>query len=143
MSIPAELSETHVTNRQIADALGITANAVHMRADAQGWPYRKAGRYRGGPRRFYPVSALPADVRQALADRGDPAALLRAAAGELLERLEVSTEELQDYRDCIRESSTAPDGVYSSCDDEQAVRELDEVIAANRAAMARARGGDA
>ena len=137
---------TEVTNRQIADALGITANGVHQRADAQGWPYRKAVRQRGGPR-LYPVSGLPADVRQALADYEDPAARLRAAAPELLERLEISTEELQDYRDGIYESSTAPDGAYSSRDDEQAVRELDEVIAASRAAMdkasARARGEEA
>ena len=133
---------TEVTQRQVADALGITASGVHMRADREGWPYRKAVRQRGGPR-LYPVSELPADVRQALAAWEDPAALLRAAAPELLERLQISTEELQDYRDCIFESSTAPDGAFSSHDDERAVRELDEAIAANRAAMARARGEEA
>ena len=137
MTIPAE-----VTQRRVAAALGITPNGVHMRADREGCPYRKAalpgrGRYAC---RLYPVSALPPDVREALADCEDPAALLRRAAPELLERLRVSTEELQDYRDCIHESSTAPDGAFSSCDelDEAAVRELDEVIAANRSAMARA-----
>ena len=72
-------------------------------------------------------------------------ALLRAAetwslASELLRRLRTSNAELRAQRDCLYESSTAPDGVYSCIDDQEKVDRLDAIIAANSAAIARATG---
>lgn len=66
--------------RAIAGALGLSARAVEMRAAKQAWSYtEETGR--GGRRRLYAMSALPADVQAALALKSQPAQATRRPAG--------------------------------------------------------------
>lgn len=129
-----------ITMRQLTDALGMSPSAYSMRAVREGWPYRPgpASGLKGRAPRLYDVSGLPDDIRQRLLR--SPAEALNAAAPELLERLEVSTAELVDYRDAMRSGCSAPDGTIADPADEEEVRSLSLEIERNQAAIARARG---
>ena len=59
---------------------------------------------------------------------------------ELARCLRASTDALVLDRDALYESVTTDDGTYMDPDDERQVREYDELIEANRAALARAYG---
>ena len=54
-----------VTMREIATAMGVDRATACRRAAREGWPHREEG-VRGGRRRLYEVSALPADIRERL-----------------------------------------------------------------------------
>lgn len=129
-----------MTAAEIAACLGITQSAVLLRARREGWPWRTrpADGIRGPSPRAYEVSALPASIRAKLG--ASPMERLRAAAPELLKRLEVSTTELVDYRDAMRSGCSAPDGTIADPADEEEVRSLSLEIERNQAAIARARG---
>ena len=64
---------------QIADALGISKQAVAQRATREAWPF-EAQAARGGQRRFYPAATLPKDVREALLQAQLAGAVERLAA---------------------------------------------------------------
>ena len=53
------MSAARATAAQLADALGISSRAVHLRAQAEGWAYTEESG-RGGMRRLYMVDSLPA-----------------------------------------------------------------------------------
>ena len=55
----------------IAVALGCPAPAVRRRARREGWIW-KSRVVRGYPRRLYRIADLPADVREALGEPGEP-----------------------------------------------------------------------
>ncbi len=63
-----------------------------------------------------------------------------AALAELAERLEASTEALADERSCMHAAATLADGTYMDAGSERRIRELDGLIGANRAVIARAKG---
>ena len=67
-------------------------------------------------------------------------AALTAAAPDLYERLEASTKTLILERDCYYECCSLSDGTVPDDDDVAQLENLDAVIAANQAALARARG---
>ena len=52
-----------VTMREIREAAGMARTRLFDRAAREGWPHREEG-VRGGRRRLYQVSALPADIRE-------------------------------------------------------------------------------
>ena len=133
---PAEL-----TARQIADLLDLRQNSVSARATREEWPCRLAPSAGRGPApRLFAIADLPPNIR-AQVQRKQPRkprkvrARAKSTVALLRERLEISTVELEDYRDGIRESGRGPDGRYASRADETAVRELSEVIELNRAAL--------
>ena len=65
----------------------------------------------------------------------------RALASEdMLAQLKTSTEWLQIERDTVYEQATDRDGRYGDPGDEEYVREFDGLLAANRAAIAKAEG---
>ncbi len=135
------MSDGWMTAAEIAACVGITQGAVLLRARREGWPYRTrpADGIRGPSPRVYEVSALPAGIRQKLG--ASPAERLRAAAPELLKRLEVSTAELVDYRDALRsEAARFADGKIADPIDEEEIRSLSLEIGRNREAIDRARG---
>lgn len=128
-----------ITLRQLADALGRHESGLCMRALREGWPYRPGpdNGHRGRNPRLYDVSKLPAGIRERL--EASPAEALRAAAPELLRRLEISTTELIDYRDAMRAECTAG-GRIPDAGDESEISSLSVEIERNIAAIARARG---
>jgi len=65
---------------------------------------------------------------------------LIAAAPDLYERLEASTKTLILERDCYYETMSLPDGTVPDDDDVAQLENLDAEIAANQAALAKARG---
>jgi hypothetical protein len=65
---------------------------------------------------------------------------LIAAAPELYGRLEAATKALVDVRDGYYECMSRPDGTIEREEDAEAIAEMDAEIAANQAALARARG---
>lgn len=134
------MSDGWMTAAEIAACVGITQGAVLFRARREGRPYRTrpADGIRGPSPRVYEVSALPASIRQKLG--ASPAERLRAAAPELLKRLEVSTAELEDYRDMMRSSCSDPDGRIADPVDAAEIRSLSLEIGRNREAIDRARG---
>lgn len=130
-----------MTAAEIAACVGITQGAVLFRARREGWPYRTrpADGIRGPSPRVYEVSALPASIRQKLGD--SPAERLAASAPELLQRLEVSTTELVDYRDAMRaDCARFADGAIADPIDEAEIASLSLEIERNREAIDRARG---
>jgi hypothetical protein len=70
--------KSHVSIREIAAALRITKQVAQRRADKEHWPYIEEPT-RGGRRRLYKISSLPADMQAALAERALSAV---PAAGE-------------------------------------------------------------
>ena len=130
-----------VTARQIASALGTSAQVILARAARERWPYRQSDTplplAKGRRPRLFDVSALPAGVRQRLA--ASPPARLADAAPELLERLKVSTAELVDFLDALRAEAAMVGGDPLAADQ---ARELSAVIDANMAVIARVRGGE-
>lgn len=54
-----------ITLTQIAEALGVSKQAVAQRANREAWPY-EAVAVRGGQRRLYAPDALPREVQKAL-----------------------------------------------------------------------------
>ena len=66
--------------RAIAEAMQRHPTVVEKRAAKEGWVYsEETGR--GGRRRLYAMSALPADVQAALALKSQPAPATRRPAG--------------------------------------------------------------
>ena len=59
---------------EIAGVLNVTKRTIEIRAARESWPY-EALAVRGGKKRFYPVSSLPAEIRAALTERSLAAAL--------------------------------------------------------------------
>ncbi|MEL7641026.1 MAG: Mu transposase C-terminal domain-containing protein [Solidesulfovibrio sp.] len=58
-----------ITANYIATALSVSVQAVLKRSNKESWPFNEEkGRGRGGKRRLYPLSTLPADIRAALAE---------------------------------------------------------------------------
>ena len=57
--------ETEVSMREIAKALGASWYRLRCRARSEGWPYREVPAP-GSPLRLYEISALPAEIQQAL-----------------------------------------------------------------------------
>jgi hypothetical protein len=55
----------------IATAMSITKRGIELRASREQWPFESRPQ-RGGPKRFYPVARLPADVRAAVMLRHAP-----------------------------------------------------------------------
>ena len=141
--LAAELSE--LTARQIADLLGVRHNSISARATREQWPCRGTeGRGPGPKARLFEVANLPPGIREQLVPklrRRKPRRVRASKPRDILsllrERLEISTVELEDYRDGIRESGMGADGRYACACDEIAARELSEEIALNRAALAR------
>ncbi len=133
------MSDGWLTAAEIAACLGITQGGVLLRARREGWPYRTrpADGIRGPAPRAFEISALPAGIRRKLG--ASPMERLRAAAPELLERLEISTTELVDYRDAMRAECTAG-GRIPDAGDEAEISSLSLEIERNREAIARARG---
>ena len=130
-----------ITMRQLTDALGMSASAYSMRAVREGWPYRPgpANGLKGRAPRLYDVSALPDAIRQRLFR--SLAEALNAAAPELLERLEVSTAELIDYRDAMRaDCARFADGKIADSIDEAEIARLSLEIERNQSLMNQARG---
>ncbi len=58
-------SRTDTTIAELSDVLGITRQAIKQRAARETWPYQEQP-VRGGRRRLYTISTLPADVRDAV-----------------------------------------------------------------------------
>ncbi len=56
-----------VTVEDIRSTLGVSRQAVQERATRECWPYEEVS-CRGGKRRLYPLSSLPADIRAALSE---------------------------------------------------------------------------
>ena len=56
---------TEVSIREIAEALGVVKECVRRRARSDSWPYRELPAP-GKPLRLYEISALPADIQEAL-----------------------------------------------------------------------------
>lgn len=76
----------------VAEALGVSKRSAERRALRECWPYTDAP-VRGGRQRLYEVSCLPADVRQALAEKAlsaAPAAISPPVAAGALFSSEVS-----------------------------------------------------
>lgn len=68
MNAPLEKSVQRYTLAEIAEALGFSKQAIAVRATREAWPFdEETGR--GGKKRFYPFSSIPADVRQSLQQR--------------------------------------------------------------------------
>lgn len=80
--------------------------------------------------------ALPALCSRHVAASCDSAAAVRQLSG----RLEASTEALADERSCIHAGAALSDGTYMDPGDERRIRELDEIIDASKALLARVRG---
>ncbi len=57
--------EAEVSMREIAEALGARRHPLTCRARSEGWPYHEVPAP-GSPLRLYDISALPADIREAL-----------------------------------------------------------------------------
>ena len=71
--------EDRITAKQIAQAQGISVQAVLKRAEKESWSFiEEKARGRGGKRRLYLLAGLPSDVREAL---GRVAASEAATAG--------------------------------------------------------------
>ncbi|MBK1691005.1 helix-turn-helix domain-containing protein [Ectothiorhodospira mobilis] len=65
---------------ELAEALGVTKQAVSARARREGWPYQEET-CRGGRRRVYPQQSLPAEVRKAVVRQQAAAYAPEAPAG--------------------------------------------------------------
>lgn len=70
-----------VTLAEIAEALGVSKQAVAQRADREAWPYTEEA-VRGGKRRLYDPATLPKDVQKAVKARGQRIQAVAAAAGQ-------------------------------------------------------------
>jgi len=98
--------DDRVTAKQIAIALRIVERTVYDRALDESWAFvEEKGRGRGGKCRFYPVAALPADVRSAL---GRVAASEAAAAGRMEGfKLRLEQESARTVADAARQDGLA------------------------------------
>jgi putative transposase len=65
MNAPLPAVAVTATLVEIAQALGVTKQAVAQRATREAWPFDEVA-IRGGRRRLYPLATLPADVKQAV-----------------------------------------------------------------------------
>ncbi len=65
MNAPMPVVSVTATLVEIAQALGVTKQAVAQRANREAWPF-EAVPIRGGQRRLYPLATLPADVSRAV-----------------------------------------------------------------------------
>jgi hypothetical protein len=61
MNAPLPAVSVTATLVDIAQALGVTKQAVAQRANREAWPFEEIT-LRGGKRRLYPLATLPADV---------------------------------------------------------------------------------
>jgi putative transposase len=61
MNAPLPAVSVTATMVDIAQALGVTKQAVAQRANREAWPFEEIT-LRGGKRRLYPLATLPADV---------------------------------------------------------------------------------
>jgi putative transposase len=65
MNAPLPAVSVTATMVDIAQALGVTKQAVAQRANREAWPFEEIT-LRGGKRRLYPLATLPADVSRAV-----------------------------------------------------------------------------
>lgn len=73
------------TTGEVAEALGVTKQAVHKRAHKEGWPTKNGKRTRGGGKKnlYGPLPSLPPYVQKALVEKyGATPDLLPALAPE-------------------------------------------------------------
>jgi len=98
--------QDRVTAKQIAQALGISRQAVRDKAADGEWPFEEVpSPGRGGKCRVYPLETLPADIRQAL---GRVAASEAAAAGRLEGlKLKLDADTAQAINDAARQEGLA------------------------------------
>jgi putative transposase len=60
------------TAKEIAEILGVSKRAITKRARNEHWPHKNGNNHKGGGNRYhYSLSALPADVQQAVVARAD------------------------------------------------------------------------
>ena len=124
--------EAEVSMREIAKALGASHRRLAKRAAREGWPWREQG-VRGGRRRLYRVSALPADIRESLGFAGAPEGEA-AASPEALNAPSTATETpLTTASTCDKMSQSVPP------DRARALLERYESLPESRRAAARAK----
>lgn len=68
VNAPMPAAVQRYTLAEIAEALGRVKSSVAARAEKESWSF-DAVAVRGGKKRLYPVSGLPADVRRAIAEK--------------------------------------------------------------------------